>query len=384
MNLRVLHFASGDGWGGAERVIETLVRSTRHHVEVEALLLNHGALEEALHALDVPVAILPETNCSFLALRRAVRRFLAQERFDVIHCHRYKELLLALLCTQPDRSRIVLTVHGLQPFRQLSWRDFVPLWGSLLAARWRGVAFVAVSQELAERLARAPLCARVDLIPNPIPAIGQGEALPDLRARFGWSADRPIVGFFGRLEHVKGPDLFLEIARHGPPQAGWVVVGWGSMGEAMKARSEALGLSDRVGFLGMVPEAAPLLRQLDVLAMTSRHEGTPMALLESAECAVPVVAFDVGGIPKLLEDAPRTWRVEEANVHAFAAALAHVLGDLPAARAAARVWSESIRAHYAQEVVRDRYLALYRSETRTAPSDAEQGASMTTRSRSGN
>lgn len=102
-----------------------------------------------------------------------------------------------------------------------------------------------------------------------------------------------------------------------------------------------------------------------------------MVLLEAAECGVPVVAFEVGGIPSLLEHAPREWRVAAGDVQAFSKALRTILEDLPGARAAARIWSESIRSSYAREAVRDRYLQLYRNDRPSLPGTAGQnGASL--------
>ncbi|MFO0687470.1 MAG: glycosyltransferase family 4 protein [Myxococcota bacterium] len=359
MKLRVLHCASGDGWGGAERVIETLVSATRTACDVRAVLLNEGRLAEVLRGLDVPVTVIPEAGRSFASLLRAVADELRRSPCDVIHCHRYKELLLATLTAPLHRRPIVVTIHGLEPSHQLTPSQIVRIWGSLLLARAFGVGFASVSRELADRLARWPLSVRATEIPNPMPTVGSGAGLPDLRSRFGWPPERPLVGFIGRLETVKGPDLFLEIARRGSPRFGWVVVGSGSMEKELEQRCRAEGLGERVGFLGAVPEAAPLLRQLDALAMTSRHEGTPMALLEAAACEVPVIAFAVGGIPALLDRAPRAWCVAPGDLDAFARALDGLLEDPSASRRAAAAWAESIRPRYAQSAVRDAYLALY-------------------------
>lgn len=369
MTVRVLHFASGDGWGGAERVIETLVSATREACAVRAVLLNEGRLAEVLRAQGVPVTVIRESGRSFGALLREVRAELGREPCDVIHCHRYKELLLAVVTAPHHRLPIVVTIHGLEPSRQLTLRQIAQIWGSLLLARCFGVGFAAVSRELADRLARWPLAVRAVEIPNPMPSVGSGEGMPDLRMRFGWDAGRPLIGFIGRLETVKGPDLFLEIARRGSARFGWVVVGSGSMEKTLADRCRAEGLGDRVRFLGSVPEAAPLLRQLEALAMTSRHEGTPMALLEAAVCEVPVVAFGVGGIPALLEHAPSAWCVPPGDVDAFARALDGLLDAPESARRAAAAWAASIRPRYAQEAVRDAYLALYACGAGSVPAD---------------
>ncbi len=359
MTIRVLHFASGDGWGGAERVIETLMRTTHPLLEVEALLLNEGRLADVLRSMGIRVQVVPEVGRSFWGLMRDVRTPLLRSGFDVVHCHRYKELMLTVL-SMGFRSRpIVVTVHGLEPRDQLTLRQFVRIWGSVVLARLRGVSFAAVSRELTSRLSQWPLSVQAAHIPNPMPNVGSGDGLPDLRKQFGWDRDRPLVGFIGRLEHVKGPDLFLDIARLGPDQLGYVIVGTGSMEKELRERCEAEGLSERLRFLGMVPDAAPFLRQLDVLAMTSRHEGTPMALLEAAACEVPVVAFGVGGIPPLLEQAPTSWSVASGDVEAFAGVLRALIQDLEGARRAAKVWAASIRPRYDQSAVIHAYLELY-------------------------
>ncbi|MBK7947574.1 MAG: glycosyltransferase family 4 protein [Deltaproteobacteria bacterium] len=359
MSIRVLHFASGDAWGGAERVIETLVRSMQSNAEVACLLLNEGRLADVIRDMGIAVVVIPERGMSLRNLAREVRTALRRLRFDVIHCHRDKELLLALIARRGSTTPVVITVHGLAPSAQLSLLQVVRTWGILLLARCFGVGFAAVSRELADRLGRWPLAVRAVEIPNPMPSVGSGEGMPDLRMRFGWDPGRPLVGFIGRLETVKGPDLFLEIARRGSARFGWVVVGSGSMEKTLADRCQAEGLGDRVRFLGSVPEAAPLLRQLDALAMTSRHEGTPMALLEAAVCEVPVVAFGVGGIPALLEHAPSSWCVPPGDLDAFARALDGLLESPESARRAAAAWAASIRPRYAQGAVRDAYLALY-------------------------
>src|SRR5207245_1776082 len=97
-------------------------------------------------------------------------------------------------------------------------------WGPLLAARSLRARFVAVSRELARRIARRLGEERVTHIPNPMPRVAAGPAGPDLRTRLGWPASRQIVGFVGRLEYVKGPDRFLEIAARCSRNAGFVLI----------------------------------------------------------------------------------------------------------------------------------------------------------------
>ena len=362
--MKVLHLASDDAWGGAERALLLIVDGTRTQpgVEVSVLLFNEGALGHALRERGVPVTVLPERTASFLGLVRALRRHLEAMGIDVVHAHRYKEILLAALA-HPRRCRFVVTVHGLEPWRQAGLAATLRTWCCLAVARARGARFAAVSGELARRLARRLGPGRVSRIPNPIAPRPHAEGAPDLRARCGWPAERPLVGFVGRLEIVKGPDRLLDVAQLGPCAAGFVLLGSGSLANALAQRVAEQDLSERVSLLGEVPDAAALLPQLDVLAMTSRHEGLPMVLLEAAAAGVPVVAYDVGGVRELLDGGPAARCVADGDAAGFAAALAEVLTDREASRAAAAAWGASVGERFGAARTRAAYLTLYRGGT---------------------
>ena len=81
-----------------------------------------------------------------------------------------------------------------------------------------------------------------------------------------------------------------------------LVIGDGPERSALESLVEDLGLRKRVHFTGALPSASEYLSALDVFALTSRTEGTPMTLLEAMAAGVPIVATDVGGVPALLGD----------------------------------------------------------------------------------
>src|SRR3970282_2127004 len=107
--------------------------------------------------------------------------------------------------------------------------------------RLYGAWFVGVSEEIAGRLARCVGKSRVVKIPNPMPPIKRGESV-DIRARFGWDARRPVVGFIGRLEEIKGPDYFLDVALRSREDAGFILIGTGSMKADLLTRVRLDGL----------------------------------------------------------------------------------------------------------------------------------------------
>ena len=360
--LKVMHVASGDAWGGAERVLALLALAPRTKAEhsIEVLLFNEGRLADVLRKAGTAPTVIPESKHSFAGLTFAVRRWLNVRNPDVVHAHRYKEFLATALAIVPGNRGFVATVHGLEPSSQLSRSRGLLIWGSLVAAKLAGAHVVGVSHELTRRLRRLLGRKRISRIPNPMPTVGDGKDFPDLRRRFGWDPRRLLVGFVGRLESVKGPDIFIQVAARCRIDAGFVLVGAGSQLPELSARVSTTGLMNRVAFLGEVPDAAPYIRQFDVLALPSRHEGLPLVLLEAAACEVPVVAFDVGGVHEVLQrGSPGARLIPPSDPDAFGRAVEEFLRDPQRARTEATRGAELIRSEFSLATISSAYSDLY-------------------------
>ena len=110
-----------------------------------------------------------------------------------------------------------------------------------------------------------------------------------------------VVGYAGRLSPEKNPALFVRVAARlraqGSP-ARFVVIGDGPMRGELETLSDALAVRDAITFAGECRDMPARYRALDLLLLTSWHEGTPLALLEAMASGVPVVATDVGGVAR--------------------------------------------------------------------------------------
>ncbi|MBI4614858.1 MAG: glycosyltransferase [Planctomycetes bacterium] len=159
--------------------------------------------------------------------------------------------------------------------------------------------------------------------------------------------ETPLVGWVGRLAPVKRPELFVEAAariRERLPGARFVLVGEGELRSRVERAIRERGLQDSVRLAGTVRDLAPLYADLDVLALTSANEGTPLAILEAFAAGVPVVATAVGGVPDLLAG-ERGVLVPPGDAAALADAVSALLGDAARARAI----SERARDYVARE-----------------------------------
>ena len=115
----------------------------------------------------------------------------------------------------------------------------------------------------------------------------------------------PVVTWVGRLTAIKQPQLFVETARlvaHAWPQATFLLVGDGELRGEVAASIRDRGLAERVRLLGWRGDLARIYAATDVFTLTSRNEGTPVALIEAMAAALPSVSPDVGGIRDIVTD----------------------------------------------------------------------------------
>ncbi len=131
----------------------------------------------------------------------------------------------------------------------------------------------------------------------------------------------------------KGFDLLLEaVAR--VPGAELQLVGAGPEQEELQCLAHALGISDRVRFLGATPhtETLAVIRGSDVLCLPARVapsgdvDSMPVVVKEAMAFGVPVIATEVAGIPEMLDE-QSGWLVPPDDVDALVAALSQALAD---------------------------------------------------------
>ena len=245
---------------------------------------------------------------AFREVGREIRRF----RPDIVHTHTAKAGTVGRLAAalQVPRPRLVHTFHGhvlsgyFSPLPQAAVR-----WTERTLGRLLTDAVIVLSprqrDDIVERFQVAP-ASRVHVVPLGLD-LSAFEALPargTLRAELSVPSGVFLVGIVGRLAPVKDHGLFLEAAAalsRGDEDVRFVVVGGGAEEPGLRALAGALGIADRVHFLGLRTDLPRIYADLDAVALTSRQEGTPLSLLEAMASGCPVVATAVGGVPDLLE-----------------------------------------------------------------------------------
>ena len=175
--------------------------------------------------------------------------------------------------------------------------------------------------------------------------------------------------FVGRLTRQKGVDLLLQAVARLPGEITLDIVGSGDERQSLERLAGELRLRDRVRFHGTQGqrELVRFYRSATALVVPSTDEGLGLVAVEAMLCETPVVAFESGGIPDVVQHDRTGLLVSERSPEALAHAISRLLArdDRGAALGAAgRIHAVST---FAPESVARRYLDIYRTALAIAP-----------------
>jgi glycosyltransferase involved in cell wall biosynthesis len=169
----------------------------------------------------------------------------------------------------------------------------------------------------------------------------------------------------------KAIDVLIQaVARLAPedPSLKLVLVGDGPLRKSLEELAGALGVRERIEFLGAQgrAEVVELLHGCEVFVLPSRSEPFGIALVEALACRKPVVATRVGGIPEIIEDGRNGLLVEPDNSGALAEALMRVLKDGDLRKVLASNGYRTVQERFRSETTGSAYEGVFRGLLRCA------------------
>lgn len=223
-----------------------------------------------------------------------------------------------------DGSKKVLEVH-FSRFKRLQYSR-KGLWA--LVDRWRSRQdahlvrrydrFVVLTED--DKMNWGPMDT-LQVIPNPV------HFQPEKPA----TLDSQTVIAVGRYTHQKGLERLVEAWALAVPHCpGWklFLVGDGEEREKLQAQIQALHLENSI-LLGKVEnDIESIYKASSILALSSRYEGLPMALIESQAFGIPSVSFDCPCGPReIIQDGVNGFLVKEGDIEGLASALKRLMQD---------------------------------------------------------
>lgn len=315
---------------------------------------------EGLDLVDVPSLSRAIRPVADLKAWRNLRRLICGQAPTIVHTHMAKAGALGRLAAHRAGVPLILhTYHGhvLEGYFSSTLTKALIAVERFLARRSH--VLIAVSEQV-----------RDDLLSLGIGREDQWRIVPlglDLGNLLSMEVIRPVaperplrVGIVGRLVEIKDHHFFLKVAEKVAqrfPNAEFVIAGDGE--KRSELEEAARHLEGQVRFLGWVEDLPNLYRCLDVVVLTSKNEGTPVALIEACAAGLPVVATDVGGVADVVRPGVNGFLVQHGDLETMAKYVAELLASSEmrvAMGEAGRAW---VRDRYDRKRLIDDIVDLY-------------------------
>jgi glycosyltransferase involved in cell wall biosynthesis len=312
---------------------------------------------------------------SFTEIRQIIREF----RPDIVHTHAAKAGALGRIAARSLGVPVIVhTYHG-HVFDQYfsPWKSELVQRAERLLARSTD-AIVTISElqklDIVRRFRIAPE-EKVHVIPLGFDldrfAVDAEMRRKAFREKWQLSDDECAVGLIGRFAPVKNHALFIRAfaeAKKANTNIRAFLIGDGPLKSELTALIESLGLawSDAPGradilFTSWIKDIPEVMPGLDIVALSSLNEGTPVSLIEAQAAGKPVISTDVGGVRDCILSGESGIICGINDVSAFAEAMTTLAGDSTLRKAMGAEGKTFVfqRFHYTRLVADTR--ALYHS-----------------------
>ena len=289
---------------------------------------------------------------------------ICREKPDIVHTHTAKAGALgrgagilyrcrvSLDCArdrQGEGCKLVHTFHGHVFSGYFGWvKSWVFLWVERILALFTDrivTVSEALKKELVEKYKIAP--------EGKVKVVELGfelDELLDLQAK--GSGDIVNVGIVGRLVPIKNHKMLFK-ALNGVKGEGWrvklIVIGDGELREDLEESARELGITDIVEFHGWVKDLREIYSGLDIVALTSLNEGTPVSIIEAMAAGRPVVATDVGGVKDIVEDGKSGYLVASEDEEKFSERLVDLIKDPERRKRFGQCGREAVRNRFSKD-----------------------------------
>ena len=307
--------------GGAERVCASLANYFSKENEVEILYFSG----EIFYEISPKVKLnkftrsprIPRLPAKLLAIRKRAKDA------DCILSFMDSTNILSIIATAFLGRKLIISEHSAHDFVGLKWRVlrriFYPFATALTVLSRSDFSYYSFVKNKA-------------IIYNP----------SIFKPSFGGQKEKLII-FVGRLEHVKGCDIFLRaLALLGLDDFKVLVLGAGSQKKNLQSLSEKLGLKN-LEFLGAVSDIQNYYKKAKILVSSSRFEGLGNVLIESAFFDCIRVATPTAGALELLEDGKNGFISSDFSEQALAKAILKALNADESVLENTRAESEKFR-----------------------------------------
>jgi glycosyltransferase involved in cell wall biosynthesis len=272
------------------------------------------------------IPLAPRNEIDLAAAWR-LSRVLKQMRPDVVHAHDPHAVAMAataLSIAAPDPRPALVASRRIE--FKIARNSF---------SRWKYSQvdrFLAISRAVRDRLVADGIPASTIVVVHEGVDVERIASLPsaNVHAALFLPTHSPIVGNVGALVAQKDQHMLIEAAAivvREVPDVRFVILGEGELRPALEEQIKRKHLERHVFLAGFRPDVLELMKDFDVFALTSIHEGMCTSLVDAMAAGKPAVATAVGGVPEVVAEGESGYLVPARDHHAVADRLVRLLKD---------------------------------------------------------
>lgn len=325
--IKILRIISRLNIGGPAIHVQVLTKELNHDKFDSMLIIgtvspNEGDMRYIFDSIDSKIVYVPELGREInfakdIQALIAIFKILLREKPHIVETHMAKAgfsgRLAVFFYNMIYRQKIICmhTFHGhvFDGYFSKS-KSFVFIYLERMIAKYTDI-IISLSKtqkhEFAEeyRIAPAKKIRTIELGFNLKPFLGSRLLRGKFRRKLKIDDASILVGIVGRLVSIKNHKMFFEAAKifiQQNPNLSivFVIVGDGALRGDLETYCRSHDLSDHVKFCGWIKDIESVYADLDVLALTSINEGTPVSIIEAMASSVPVIATNAGGVMDML------------------------------------------------------------------------------------
>jgi glycosyltransferase involved in cell wall biosynthesis len=301
--------------------------------------------KERINGFSGNISLVRDVRALF-KIKEVLRRF----KPDIVHTHTAKAGLLGRLAARLEKVPVIVhTYHGL---------IFHSYYGALKsrwvvkAEQWLAkytTCIVALSEKQKDLIAntyRVCPAEKIAVVPLGIDLsafrTNMDQKRREFREKYLLNTTEVAVGIVGRVVPVKNHSFFLKVvallAKQGV-HARYFVIGDGQLRRKLMNECVLLGLDHTffpedprvatITFTSWITEVDKAMAGLDIIALSSYNEGTPVSLMEAQAAGKPVVSTQAGGIEDIMREGETGFCTPQGDLTAYCSALEYLINHSP-------------------------------------------------------
>jgi glycosyltransferase involved in cell wall biosynthesis len=271
---------------------------------------------------------------------KQIKKIIREYQPDIVHTHAAKAGAVGRLAAAHCKVPVILhTFHG-----HVFHSYFNPIKTKIFLAIERYLAkkstcIIAISEiqkkELCENY-KIAACEKFTVIPLGFDLekfnTGKEQKRVSFRKKWHIADDEIAIGIVGRMVPVKNHDMFLtafaQLLKSTNKKVKAILIGDGECRTEIESKIQELHLTFSteknvqqeapIVFCSWIKDVENAYPGLDIIALTSLNEGTPVSLIEAQAAGIPIVTTDVGGIKDIVLENETAYIVDSNDVTGFA------------------------------------------------------------------